>query len=484
MEVNLIKSKAIEARHIAYWQWIVGILAAIVAAWIIVWIVAVVINIGQPQIDYSEGFNMWNAHLFGKGLWNWDSLSGPPYNSIFYTPVWYLIMSPITNLFGDSLIVGRIANIFTMLSCMFVVYLIVSHITKSKGYGLLGAGFTLMSNMMVGWTMFPRVDLLAILFELLGLYIIIKNEKSRWMWFSIPLFILAFYTKQSTVAGALAACAYLAFKDQKRSLIFTLVLAGLGIGSFLLGNSVTNGGLYNQVFRYQGNTVFNYTATVLNNLAYFIAYLMPVFIIGIWRSWKNKTELSSLFVFIALIINTVMLFHIGGNQNYLFESVFALSIAAGIELKNIIENRREWFVYLFIFSVLELAFLVPNLNMADSGYKARASQAEAIISDATYPVLTENAGIVLAAGKEPYYEPFVFNNMAKLGYFDENIVINDLKQNRIEYVITQYKLPYMESVRFNDQVQRAIIGNYHIVMDASRYQLSFVIYEANNRDLK
>ena len=54
---------------------------------------------------------MWNAHLFGTGQWQWDALKGPPFNALFYTPVWYLIMGRVTNIFGDSLVVGRIFNL-------------------------------------------------------------------------------------------------------------------------------------------------------------------------------------------------------------------------------------------------------------------------------------------------------------------------------------------------------------------------------------
>ena len=90
-----------------------------------------------------------------------------------------------------------------------------------------------------------------------------------------------------------------------------------------------------------------------------------------------------------------------------------------------------------------------------STYSLRTKQAETIIRDATYPILTENAQIVVDAGKMPYYEPFVYSNLARLGYFDGNIVLNDLKTNKIEYVITQYHLPESGSSRFSEAVQQS-----------------------------
>ena len=89
--------------------------------------------------------------------------------------------------------------------------------------------------------------------------------------------------------------------------------------------------------------------------------------------------------------------------------------------------------------------------------------------------------MVVDAGKMPYDEPFVYSNLARLGYFDGNIVLNDLKTNKIEYVITQYHLPESGSYRFSEAVQQAILDNYHIVMDSSNYPFSFVVYEANDK---
>ena len=109
---------------------------------------------------------MWNAHLFGTGQWQWDALKGPPFNALFYTPVWYLIMGRVTNIFGDSLVVGRIFNLLTFAGCLILVFLIVRYFTRSRIYGLIGAALPLMSSYMIAWSMFPRVDMLAILFEL------------------------------------------------------------------------------------------------------------------------------------------------------------------------------------------------------------------------------------------------------------------------------------------------------------------------------
>src|ERR1035437_5105755 len=102
-------------------------LSILAAAWLIVWIITIAKNLTGPQMDYSEGFNMWNAHLFGTGQWQWNALQGPPFNAIFYTPIWYVIMGKVTNIFGDSLITGRISNLVFFSGILILIFLLVWH---------------------------------------------------------------------------------------------------------------------------------------------------------------------------------------------------------------------------------------------------------------------------------------------------------------------------------------------------------------------
>ena len=61
-------------------------------------------------------------------------------------------------------------------------------------------------------------------------------------------------------------------------------------------------------------------------------------------------------------------------------------------------------------------------------------------------------------------------------------MLDDLRANKIEYVITYHRQPYftMEAdARFSAEVQTAIVENYHVVLDYSKEAYGFVIYKAN-----
>jgi hypothetical protein len=460
-----------------------SLLLIIASAWFIIWIVFIIKNIGLPQIDYSEGFNMWNAKTFGAGNVEWDALVGPPFKAYFYTPIWYMVMGQLINVFGDSLIVGRIFNIITMLACMSIVFLIVNHLTKSKIIALISAFFPLMTNVMVSWSMFIRVDLTAIFFELAGIYMVIRFKNSHWLYLSIPLFILAIFTKQSILAGAGAACLYLFLEDWRSSISYIIAFIIGIVACLALAFNLTNGEFLNQIFFYQ-QSPWNSLNNVLFEIYRVIILIVPIAMLGLTYTIKNLKSVVAIYVIVAVLLNTFTLFHTGGNTNYFFETIFALSLASGILLKQVIDKKIEIYIWMFIFSIYGIVTMTPNISFENENYIKRYDQAKALIQDAAYPILTENAQLVLDAGKEPYYEPFVYNNMASLKYFDEQIVVNDLEENRIEYVITEFKLPYTKSQRFNDTVQKTILDNYHLIMDApkdSNSVFDFVVYEANNK---
>ena len=111
--------------------------------------------------------------------------------------------------------------------------------------------------------MFPRVDMLAILFELAGIYVIIRFENSRWLWLSIPLFVLAFYTKQSLVAFIAAGCLYLFIRNRKQGLVYSGLLAGALLAIFTAADILTQGDFFKQVFLYQQSEIFSGTTSVV-----------------------------------------------------------------------------------------------------------------------------------------------------------------------------------------------------------------------------
>jgi hypothetical protein len=461
-------------------------LLALCSLWLTLWVIRVVQNIGAPQIEYSEGFNTYLARLFATGQWSWSLSSTPPFNVSFYTPIGFYVLGFVNRVFGESLIVGRSLNLFYTVGCLTIVYLIVWNQTKDKLVSILAAVLPLTSVTLIAWSFFIRVDLLATFLDLLGVFIVLKYWKTNKVYWAIPIFLLAFYTKQSALAGAVASCLYLLIKGKDKGWIFTIIYCILFAVIFAIFQIATYGDFLKEILLYQRTSpaIRNPVDSFLT-LAVSLTMYLPITVMAFTWLKDNFKQYLGIFALSALVINGLTLLHPGGNINYLFETIFAFSISAGIWLAtaDITEKNLNVIISSGIYLIIMLAGGALGMlgeSFPSQQYRIEYQQAVTIISDATYPILTENASMVLDAGQVPYDEPFVFNNLARLGYFDENILLNDLATKKIQYVVTQFMLPNVAVRRFDMSVQNAIIDNYHIVLNATTDKsYSFVVWKAN-----
>lgn len=459
---------------------------ALCGLWLALWVVRIAQNIGAPQIEYSEGFNTYLARLFTSGQWSWSLPSTPPFNVSFYTPIGFYVLGFVNRIFGESLVVGRMLNLFYTLGCMVMVFLIVKHETKDKLASIIAAAFPMTAVTMIAWSFFIRVDLLAVMFDLIGVYIVLRNKEISAVFWAIPIFLLAFYTKQSVLAGGLATCVYLLINNRRRGILFTTIFALSGIVTLGIAEIITHGGFLKEILLYQRTSpAFQNPINIFLTVATSACLYLPAVVMAANWLKDNLRHFLSLFMLSALAVGTLTLLHPGGNINYLFEVIFALSILAGIWLgtADITDKGLNIVITGGIFTAILWTLGVSGLMgeaFPDKLYREKYSQAVSIISDAHYPILTENAGMVLDAGQVPYDEPFVFDNLARLGYFNENILLDDLNTGRIDYVVTQFPLPNTHVRRFDAAVQNAIVDNYHIVLSAATDEnYSFVVYKAN-----
>ena len=208
---------------------------------------------------------------------------------------------------------------------------------------------------------------------------------------------------------------------------------------------------------------------------------------------KQKGHLFQIFMCLALIVNVSNLVHPGGNLNYLFETTFAICICAGMYLASAdIEKNFNIIIAGSIFMAVLLLLAVTGLygeSFPTRQYRTDYAKAVTILKGADYPILTENAGMVVDAGQVPYYEPFVFTNLAHLGYWNEDKLLSDLDTKKIQYVVTEYPLPDTKVLRIDTETQDAIVANYHIILESGikhrhmpEYTLNTVLFYGKRID--
>lgn len=452
------------------------------------WIRNIIFYIGMPQLDYSEGYIMYIGECYASGSWHWGIADQAPYMLSFYPPVYYGILGKLINIFGDSLIVGRVLNLVTAAGCCIVVGMIVHRLTGHKLIGLIAGLLPMAHPVFLNWSMIVRVDLMAVMWSLAGIYLVLRFHPSRWMYLSIPFLLLAVYTKQSMLAGTVAVCLYLLIRNWRQGLIYCGALGGVGLAGLVAATIATNGEFFNCLFTYQQlEPYFKRFADDFILVGY--TPLVPAIVLTVYYIIPRRLTLPALFVLIALPVNLVLIYRLGSSHVYFVEIITALSITAALALYEL-QKIRLAVVALPVFAVT-LMFLYASYTLPMEiyrDYQNNYQQAVEVIRDADYPVLTENAQMVLDAGQEPYYEPFMFLNLARLEMWDEGQLISDLESGTIDYVVSELILPRTDNIRYSLSVQDAVVNNYHIVYQTehadlpisdprSHYQI--VIYKAN-----
>ena len=159
-------------------------------------------NPGETSVP--ESLFILHAQNLAEGKPLYTDFRRPPYNLTPYTPVYYFILAGVKNLFSldvDQLFTrGRQLMIGFALILAALIYWNSQRITANRTLSLLSAFIFLGSYLLWPTACTNRADLPGVLFSIAGVLIVAHYGK-RGLYLSIPLFVLAFYTKQSLVCG-------------------------------------------------------------------------------------------------------------------------------------------------------------------------------------------------------------------------------------------------------------------------------------------
>jgi hypothetical protein len=373
----------------------------------------------------------------------------------------------------------------------FAMYGIARHITKDKLIACIVCLLPFTQPTIRDWAFMGRTDMMGLMFGLLGIYVVVKYWNDKRLYWSVLFFALAFFTKQNMITGMIAVpiALFLQYR-RKESAIFTLCCSALIIGGLCIGSMIVGIGFLKEMVLYNGTVPLFWPAKVV--IPHLLTYGVPLLILlfpAIVSAFKNRTSLVSIWFVVALVIFSVMIWREGGYINYGIELVYATSLCVGIWLTSVLYKKGYQILPMYIILVIPMLWFVHAFPMPDAGYDARCKTVIEIIKDTDGYVVTENAGLILEAGKSPYNELFTYLNMTELGYWDDTQYIQDMISGKIEYLVLHCPAtipPTMDGHGHFSLEQMAVIkDNYHIVYDTFRkpgggeWWYSFVVYEHN-----
>jgi len=378
----------------------------------------------------------------------YKNLSSFPLIVANYPPVYFLLCGLFN--FSNLFIIGRLISVCSVLCIAFILYRFTKKFCEDDITAMLSVSSLFILPWMSVAGILYRVDMLAACLSFSGFYFIVNRTKYRFVLSSI-FFLLALYTKHSVVVGPLAGYGYLFLHEKNKLQILKSLLIFLlsGVIIFLICVFLTGGEFYNHLIRYNVydfsfDRFFMYFGTFVRKFGFIWLIFLPILFSG-----KRFIKFCKSPICVYFIIGLLSLFFTGrdgASDHYLYEAGIGITMVFGFVMSDIIKRKNiVVFIFLLII-VIQISLnkeLFRSLNIPRNKYivdKALVNKIKNIKS----PVLAEDAGKVLAAGKTVYVHTFAISKLIERGMLDPSFLYRRIQSGFFEQVILNSKFGKMQ----------------------------------------
>jgi hypothetical protein len=461
-------------------------------------------------LDYGEGI-VWQQALLIPGPRMYGDITQFPFIVFHYPPVYHLVVRALAAMGMDMLAAGRSISFLSALTMGAVVARLAFLATPenigraAKISGSVIAGLTVFCyGPVVLWSMLMRVDMLAVALEFLGVWCVATSVgRPGRLYAGAFLFLLAMFTKQTSIAAPLAVFPVMMIVDRRRTLFVTLAVLLAGLALMLGMNAYTEGGflrhlvLYN-LNRYRFSAIVEGIVALWPHAVFFLLTILGV--IALWRRLAGQHCWNSLDSFkrdvaanIAVRTATVATLYLivtigmvatigksGASTNYLIEGMCVWSVFIGTFAASIVDRTMRFFagtnvgrqanaralvaVSLGLLLAMQMLVMPTEATEYAKVTPASISALSALrvrIANAGRPVLSDDMVLLLRAGKEVPWEPAIFAELASMGRWDQRLIVDRIKAHKFAMIVTT-ELPGTATYdsRFTPEVNAAITAAY------------------------
>lgn len=467
------------------------------------------------QLDYSEGLvlsgleritrnpSLATAYSFNPTFYDTTDLAYPP---VFpYTAAglaWLFARIGLNDSAGTlhSSYAARALTLAGLALAVWLIYRLARLYQPDRLVAAACAGLFFCFHPAIYWGVYARVDALGLAFVLGGLYLVARPEAASnkanaqtaaggsrllpSLLLAVPLFWLAFFTKQSLVAAPGAVTLYLFFTGRRReALLFAGLLAGL-IGAGLAALTLATGGKYLFFLTMERYTPFDWPKMV-KTWGLFLALYGPLCLAAVWQARQSYRaggagRLLALWGGLAFLVSLTV-GKAGAADYYFFEVMAFISLmvawltAPGQKRP----LRRE------LFRAVALAQLALLLGLgiwlcypANDREVVRAADAQAAAYIRQYAapgekVFVEMSGPAMAAGRpDQVFDHFIFRQLAAAGQRDGQKLVQDFAQKRFKLALFGYDVlrydfrpDVTEFTPWPPGFEQAVRANYRLLHD-------------------
>ena len=423
------------------------------------------------DLDQGEAYDVNSGWLLAQGRPIYTDNARFPYYSSNYPPVYSWVLAQVVALTGPTLAAGRLVSVAAALLSAVVIALVVGWRTRD-GFAALVAGLLFVGSTYVFHTTpLARVNGLALLFALAGLACCLGNG---WGWRVgvVLFFLLALYTKQTTIDAVGAGLLALALRDVKVGVVVGVTIGFLGGIALLLQDTLHGGAFWLNVV--VGNVNPFDPKQAFDNYRNFLEIHLVMVVLAGWqvvRAVRGRTLGPFELYWLLSLGLAVSVGKWGAGESYFLASIAASAVLAGevvARLRQGADLRPALLAVAGVLILLQgLLFTHGPLYRLGPLFVDRGAQASvlsrwpgepevksaadlvALLKQAEGPVLLEDPSYGLVAGKEVVGNATHLRNLHQAGVWSPDELIDDLRERRFSWVVLNAELypePVLEAI--------------------------------------
>jgi len=437
------------------------------------------------QVDYNEGWNIYNAERVVNHLPLYPVAYG--WQTVNYPALSFAIMAFLHRFTHEYLFTARVVSLLSLVLGCTLVGAIVHRLGGSTRASLL-AGFFCLGVFCTDASPYVGMDdpqLLAHLFFLLGLFVYLgRRESLLVLAWAAALFVFAGSIKHNPLDFPLAVLLDLAIVSWRRAVWFSL--CGLVFAAGSVAWNIHFGGPF-FLSQMLAPRIWHFAKAVETAVDFLGPLALPL-CIAFAAAWSMRHDprrrIAALLLACSLLVGGAFAGGAGVWINTFFSVFFAISIVLGLFLNDLERNPWRMFrrghayhpVAAYIPCVLFFWLLIPAIVAgvwnpvrelrATVAAQRRFDQETAFLHAHSSPEICESLLLCSFAGQPYLYDPFNATRLIAFGKLDPQLMLEGLRDHSYGAIELERHDPgdVVQAERFPASVIAAIHQNYRPVL--------------------
>jgi hypothetical protein len=432
------------------------------------------------EVGFGDSYILYDVMNFEKTGIIYRDLSGPPYLPAQYSPSLYMTyslsrFSPFANIFLGP----RLIAFATFLLCAGMAVSIVRKLIPLRLAWLWGVLIVVSIRSTDVWVLQLRGDFLGIFFGLAAIRLLMSRHRNVALAAGLCAG-MAVQVKLTLLAAAAAGFLWLLMRRRwKDAGLFTLGATTTTVGLFFL-YWLREPGMIHQMtalipgIKDVGGDVDHLTVALLEPVTLLALVAgVPLVASHIWppsSQWSNWTLLL-MYAAAAAALGFLTDLHVGGNINYFFEFLYALTPFAVLGAFRLFcwSNRRPWTAFSVV-SVLVIYFLLFNVKFMSALWaednpgtvrdnNRQFSNLEGALR--AHHIFSIDPRVALIDPHPALMEPFLFTYSQRMGRFDAAPLVKRIIAVEFDAVVSSLRVKVYRGVRYDGaELENAISTAY------------------------